>query len=249
MARRKKDQQPQAEVQDTNVMTGGPKQGDPFDPVDEVPGPDEDNPDSPPDDEANLSPTDLINKRFDALQKEFRDALLARPAAPVAQPQAQQPPPPEPDWDKLIFDKPAETLKLYGDKIKREVTQELTQKYQTETGQREFWSDFYQKNPDLSRDSDLVQATMNRHLAELADLPVPQASARLAELTRTRILGYAGINGKGPTRGERSNGRTTIEGAAPPVVRPRAPEPSKGPKTLGELLKERRSTRSRAIGA
>jgi hypothetical protein len=240
MARKKKD-----------LMNGAPQDGDPFDPVDEVPGPDDEgDPDvqqpQAPDPDTNLSPSELINKRFDALQQEFRVALNARPAAPSPQP-PEPPPAAEPDWDKLIFDKPAETLKLYGDKIKREVTQELTKRYQTETGYREFWSDFYQKNPDLSNDSDLVQTTMNKHLAELADLTVPQASARLAELTRTRILGYAGMNGRKPA--PRSNGRTAIEGAAPPVAKPNTPVTPKGPTTLGDLLRNRRANRSRAIGA
>jgi hypothetical protein len=233
-------------VDDSGAMTGYPGHGDAFDPVDEVQQPSADDPVDPPSQPQDLTPQQMIDRAKEEMRREMQALMAQRPPAPqMATPMPQPQPDPEPDWDKLLFDNPKEALRLHGERVARDIEAKMTKRYQQDVGERDFWTEFYRDNPDLKNDDDLVKATMQKNMAELAVLVVPDASKKLAELTRARILGYAQLNGRQP----RPATRTRVEGQGSTTERQPAPEPER-PATLGDVLKARRTMRtSRAVGA
>jgi len=155
-------------------------------------------------------------------------------------------PPPEPpvdeyasiDWEKELFANPGATLKKHGDMVARQVEGRLRSEYQRDQGTATFWSNFYSQHPDLKEDHDLVEVTLNKNLADLANIPVDKAYVRLAELTRDRIMRYAGSAAK-PRKRPKVEGGPGPRGGQPPVT-----APDEGNVTsLSELLRARRAKR------
>lgn len=219
-------------------MSGFPENGDehagapPLEPRPREPEPVEPEPD----------PLADIKKGMDDLRRE--NAELRR-LIPPAQPKVAVPgePEPEPDWDKMLFADPKGALKLHGERVAKQVSQDLRAEYQRDRGTAEFWNRFYGTHPDLKQDSDLVEIVLNSNLPSLANIPVEDAYSKLAELTRDRILRYAGGAAKKRPKAQ-AEGAGGIRTPAP------APEPeSTNITSLSDVLRGNRARRRKAGAA
>lgn len=193
-------------------------------------------PEIDPEPEPRPDPLAELNAKLDRQQKEL-DELRRR--QPPPEPKTPTPPRAEEDdfnWDEELFRNPRKTLEKHGKMVAEQVTKHLTSQYQRDRGTQKFWDDFYAKHPDLKQDHDLVEVTLNSNLSKMASMPVEDAMDRLAELTRDRILRYAG--------GVKSGRKARAEGGKGSI----APTPTKQvdtPKVLSitEILKNRRADR------
>lgn len=154
--------------------------------------------------------------------------------APPGQPRKEEP---DPELDKMLFEKPKEALAILRKSIKDEVTRELQSSYRQDQNTQQFWSGFFERHPDLRGDRDLVEVTLNSNLSELGGLKVEAASDRLADLTRERILRYQGPTDKTAKK------KAQAEGNNPPRPGKKQSEPAKAV-TLSEIIKARRAARS-----
>lgn len=222
---------------DDQGMSGFPQDGDIHgdtpEPEADIPGPD-----NAPDPLAEIK-TQMadLKRQNDELRRQI----------PPAQPKQVVTPPdddPEPDWDKLLFADPKQALRLHGERVAKQVSKELTAQYQKDRGTSEFWNRFYAANPDLRVDSDLVETTLNSNLHNLANIPVEDAYGRLAELTRERILRYAG----GAAKERRPKARAEGAGRGPPTPPP-PPAPDTTVTRLSDVLRTRRQGRRKAGAA
>lgn len=162
--------------------------------------------------------------------------LRARPASPEPEKKAPEPEK-ERDWEKLIFEDTPNAIKLLKEDIRKEITGELRGAYQKDMGEKEFWGEFYAANEDLKEDKDLVQATLASHMRALADLPVSEASKRLGDLTRARILRY-----KGGEVEKKNDKKAKAEGSGAPSSKKADPEQPKI-LSLGDVIRARRAAR------
>jgi hypothetical protein len=156
-------------------------------------------------------------------------------------------PPPEPpraaaedevDIDELLFSDPKEALRLTREQVK----QELRAEYTREQGTSKFWTDFFAAHADLKDDKDLVDLELTKNMDRLGGMDVKKAIDELADLTRTRILGYT-RKGSG-----RKQSRAVAEGASQPAPRQAAQTPS-NVTTLTDLLRARREKRRKGASA
>jgi hypothetical protein len=233
---------------DTEIMKGFPNQGDPFPTDGQVDPPEPPAPSEPSQETSTEKRLRELQERFDRQDQELRQL---RNSIPPPQPKDIPPPPPKKsvldNAEEDLYRDPKTFLHSYGQEIAEQVTQtvtkSLTSQYQRERGTQKFWDEFYQKHQDLRQDHDLVEVTLNSHLAEMSSMPVSQAMDKLADLTRDRILRYAG--GRKP-----AGKKAQAEGSAPPTpTRPAAPQDEKI-LSISELIKRRRENRRRvASGA
>lgn len=232
MARKPKAQQSSQEAQD-----GFPQHGDPA-PIDGESAVVEDE-DTEDGDEG--PPAETAEEKVARLEAEMADLRRRIPPSepkPAPQPKAEDD---EPDWDKLLYDNPKEAMRLHGERVASRVKQELTAQYQRENGQKLFWEKFYDKNKDLKDDTDLVEVTLKANLNDLANIPVEDAMKKLADLTRDRIMRYAGGKPKGGKK-------AMAEGAAPPMPPKASPEPE-APSSLSDIIKARARKRRGQVAA
>lgn len=164
-------------------------------------------------------------------------AELAANRPPAKRAEEKPVPPVEPDWEELLYKNPKEYARLMRESIRSEITTDLRNEYQSATSEDKFWSQFYKLNADLEQDDDLVRATLQRNLKDLENLPVETAAKKLADLTRDRILRYAG-GGKQPT-----GKKVVVEGQNSPKPKPEKQEQNKVV-TLSELIRNRKSKRA-----
>lgn len=222
------------------VMTGFPQDGD-------IHGEIEGDPPEPGPDPEPTSPDPLadIKTQMADLKRsndELRRLIPPAQAKPVTATAIEDDP--EPDWDKLLFADPKQALKLHGERVAKQVSKDLRAEYQKDRGTSEFWNRFYAANPDLRVDNDLVETTLNSNLHNLANIPVEDAYVKLAELTRERILRYAGGAAKErrpKARAEGAGGRSS-----PP---PAPPAPDNTVTRLSDVLRTRRQSRRKAGAA
>lgn len=188
---------------------------------------------------------DQLAARLEETQRQLR--RLEKQIPPQNAGQQQEAPKKDPfddvDFEKLIFQDPQKALKMHAEMVRDQVKQEMTQMYQREQGTQKFWNDFYQANPDLKDDHDLVEMTLNANLNDLIDEPVPQAIEKLADLTRQKILRYSGKgqnkdDGKSPKRQ-----KAQAEGASRPAPK-QPPQEEPGPSTLSDLIRARNKRRT-----
>ena len=220
-----------AVVEDTNVVGGMPEDGDVIDTGsnDDGEGAEPAKQAAPkvqePDWAAELA---AVNQKLARLEGE--NAALRQPKQ-----QQQQPKAAEPNWEELLFTDTNQAVALLKKNVREEITNELTSQYRRDKGETEFWTDFYKDHDDLKADDDLVRTTLQSHMAELADLPVKKAAAKLAELTRDRILRY--------TNGTTPKGKKAVtEGASQPSGGKKVEQPSK-PLTLSDIIRARKAKR------
>lgn len=227
-----------------------PQHGEPYDPSRfesrEPEGynePDEDDEDEDEEDDPKHGGEAAMMRRLDEMattigELRAQNEYLSRSIPPAARPQQNEPPKEEePDWEELLFKNPKEALRLHGEMIRKQVTTELTQSYQQEQSNNRFWTDFYAKHDDLREDHDLVMSTLNKHFAELGNMPSSKAQDKLADLTRERIMKYSG-----ESTGKKKRGRAFTEGASEP--RPARRTEAEAPSgSLSSLIKDRRMKR------
>lgn len=180
---------------------------------------------------------------------ELAQALRAReiaysppPPPPPSPPAATTATDPEAELDNLWYTNPRKAAEL----IRNSVKQEIYREYQAEQSQRQFWSQFYESNPDLVKADSFVKATLNQYASMLAPLDVATGQAKLAELTRTSLLAA--------TQGFRQNVPAATpalaESPSTPGARPsaQAAEPAEpAPMTLSETLRARRKARQAVL--
>lgn len=198
-------------------------------------------------DEEDNEPPRKADTRMDAMEAELtrlrEENSLIKRAIPPAEPLQDEPMDDldnlsTEDFDALLFSNPREALRLNNEKLKRELRSEYT----SNQGTTKFWDQFYEANADLKGDDDLVQSTLQKNMNELGNLPVSEAMARLAALTRDRIMGYM------KKRKEPRSSRAVAEGANAPAGRGYVPDDDDGPKpaTMSDMLKARRQRRRAA---
>lgn len=179
----------------------------------------------------------LLQAEVDRLKRQIPPPEPTRSEAVAADPTDEMT---DEEFDALLFSNPREALRLNNERVKKELRTEYT----ANQGTQSFWQQFYAANGDLKDDDDLVQSTLQKNMAELGNMPVPEAMARLAVLTRDRILGFM------KKRKEPRTSRAVAEGATPPAV-PQAQddeaEPAAG--TLSGVLTARRMRRRSAAQA
>lgn len=183
------------------------------------------------------------NQQFRAELEELKKAPASAPApAPAPAPASE---PQETDWDNLLYNDP----KAFAQKIRDDVTQELTGQYNANTAMRDFWDNFYSQNDDLRGHKGIVESVMNQNMGSLGTLPATEASGKLAEMTRETIVGLVKQFGpKDPNPG--SQQRTTVETGPGPASEPE-PKPAGSEKvlTMTDALRERRKKRRKGAAS
>lgn len=154
-----------------------------------------------------------------------------------------------PNFDTLLFEKPSEALRLYGDQIKKELQEQYNQDQQARLQMQvmeKFWSDFYVAHPDMREDDVLVRSVFGANMNSLIDMTPEKARDALAGIARTELTRIATRHGQqsgeAPARMEES-GRTR---RGPAVERAQTQVPQ-GPRTLTEALRRRREEKLRPI--
>jgi hypothetical protein len=177
------------------------------------------------------------------VERAESEVATLRRATPPAAPKAPAGPDPDEEWmnskqfEEDLFKSPAETLKRRDAIMAKRIKKDLQTEYQRDQGTVRFWDNFYGKYPELKADRDLVEVTLNSHLADLANIPVDSAYEKLAELTRDRILRYAGGKSRKP--------KARAEGADPP--KPKVAEEEKPQSvSLGSVIRNMRASKTAA---
>ncbi|WP_265517597.1 hypothetical protein [Nitratireductor luteus] len=137
------------------------------------------------------------------------------------------------------------TLKRIKQEAVQEAVQQVTQAYTQHQGQQQFWSGFYTQHSDINpQDHDITQAVLSSNIKDLADLPVAEASEKLAGLVRERIerLGGGDPNRKlTPDEMDERVMRGGLEHGTPYREAP----PARG-QSLGDVVRQRKEARYEA---
>lgn len=234
---KKEDIEAARAAREAAVMSGFPKDGDEYHEEEGAEGGEEEGEGEGEGEKGSEHEEEDLKLVVARLQGELNVLKSSRNASP--EPEKKKEGPVERDWEQLIFEDTKNAIKLLRQDIRAEITSELRGEYQRDTSDRQFWSDFYAANEDLKTDDDLVKATLGKNMASLANLPVSEASKKLADLTRERILRY-----KGGEVDKKNLKKAKTEGAAAPGGRKPAPE---APKilSLGDVIRARRAARSK----
>lgn len=163
----------------------------------------------------------------------------------LVQPARQEPP--VKGYDTLLFENPTEAV----NRLKSEITAEVTSLYQQDKAQTDFWNGFYSKNQDLDRQDDdmLVRGVLQQNWNSLHALPPQEAAERLANLTRRQILRYSQKAKLEDESTPNPATRTFVEPASHPSPRPAPRAVDEGPATLTDVIKARRAARARGRAA
>lgn len=235
MPRRPGEMTPEEEAAERSVMSGFPEDGDEF----------SDGPSDPPERPAAPpapapDPLAEMQTRLDRMSQELAETKRLIPPAAPRQPDPTNAPRSavdDVDWDKELFADPKGAIKKAISIARQETAQELRAEYQRDRGTTQFWDKFYALHPDLRQDHDLVEVTLNSNLSTLANIRVEDAYTKLAELTRERILRYAG--------GERRKPKARVEGGTGTPATP-APAPvreANEPTSMSDFIRARRMRR------
>jgi hypothetical protein len=206
--------------------------------------PEVDPPEADPPSSSTPDPMTAVNARMDRLERE--NAELRRqipPSVPKELPPADEEL--KIDWNKELFADPEGTMKKYGDHIEKKVEKRLRTEYQRDKGTSDFWRVFYEKHNDLREDADLVELTLNSNLSTLANMRVEDAYGKLAELTRDRIMRYAGDAVRSRGKKVRTEGAGGPPASAPPIKK----EEPASVTSLSDLLRSRKRQRRGQLGA
>ncbi|MFQ5895652.1 MAG: hypothetical protein ACE5JJ_07540 [Nitrospinota bacterium] len=150
----------------------------------------------------------------------------------------------EPPISELIFSEP----ERFVESLEQRIVGKLTSAYTADKNQEKFWGDFYRDNPELSKAPKVVEATLRDNWASLSGMTPPEASAKLADLSRAELLRLTELIR--PAGGEREvpgRGRAVVErgggGASAALGEP------EGPNSLSEVVRTRRRARRARAGA
>lgn len=167
---------------------------------------------------------------------------------------APPPKPAEPDWNTLMFDRPAEAVGHIRREINEQVSaakSELETRYESERRRERFWATFYRANPDLAGEELLVDSILQRDQSALSPLPVEEGQSRLADAVRKEILRIARVARERDSRDDEQpvpQRRASVEGARETTEgqrgrRQTAEREDEGPTSITEALRERRAAR------
>lgn len=223
--------------EDPDAALKGPQDGDPItsDEEEEV----EEPPETGKKKAEPIDPTKFLTDQITELRREMLQLRTQRDKKEETPKEKEK----EPEWGKALFEDPENTIAALRKSIREEITKDLRTDYQTDQNQRQFWNGFFERHPDLRPDRDLVEVTMHANMDKLGNLAVEEASDKLAELTRERILRYSGAD-DGRKGGKK---KPLAEGANPPRKAAEQKKPE-GPVTLSQIIKARRAAHNAPPG-
>jgi len=198
------------------------------------------------DDDEDDQPQDDTSRQFAEMNRQIGELRAQnehlRRSIPPTQRQAEPAPADEeePNWDELLFKDPKAAMKLHGERVAKEVKRDLTRQYESDQSNTRFWNSFYQNNPDLKDDHDLVTATLNKHFNDIGSMRSDLAQEKLADLTRARIMKYSGKSGVEPGK---KRSRAQAEGAAEPRKRSAPPPKADNVTSLSGVIRRRKELR------
>lgn len=138
--------------------------------------------------------------------------------------------------ETLLFENPKEAVK----RLREAIISEVSSMYQADQGRKQFWAEFYSDYPELRKHQTIVNAVLNQHLNEWASLPANQAKQLLANEVKREIAEIAKTVAP-------SGNRTHTEESRQPKVKSVASETPAPPKSLTQLLRERRAKMHPAV--
>lgn len=138
--------------------------------------------------------------------------------------------------ETLLFENPKEAVK----RLRESIVSQVSSMYEADQGRKQFWADFYADYPELRKHQTIVDAVLNQHINEWASLPANQAKQLLANEVKREIVEIAKTIAP-------SGNRTYTEEQRQPKARPVASETPAPPKSLTQLLRERRSKMHPAV--
>lgn len=163
---------------------------------------------------------------------------------------ASAPPSREPDaqvvseddkFDELWFTNPRQAAR----NIEERITRNLTERYQQERSQEQFWDTFARRHPDLSSPlrKQFADVVLRSNYAVLSALPLNDGIDRLAGLVRKELIAKdANPTQDNPIPPALAEGSTTVSQRPTEVKR----EPANQGKTLSDAIRERRAARRAA---
>ena len=145
----------------------------------------------------------------------------------------------QPNMDTLLFENPTKALEMH----RQQIVSELTQKYEQEKRQQEFWRDFKSRHKDLEGDDLVIHAVAAKNAASLNTITDPiEMADKIADFARREILRISN-RAKSDTPDKT---RAVVEGksfeAPKPTPRPETEEKS----SLSQVIRERRKARHEA---
>lgn len=165
----------------------------------------------------------------------------AQASGQPAQPQPSQLPAEEEiDYDSLMFESPKKALEHFGARIKKQVSDELTQQYTAAQTEQQMWGQFYEQNEDLKDHRILVDAVLRQNWSKLGTKPATDALGELADLTRNELLRIRGDDAKA-SKGSRAYSEPPNRASSRELAggEPEAPSSS----TLSDFLRKRSQRR------
>ena len=145
----------------------------------------------------------------------------------------------QPNLDTLIFENPTKALEMH----RQQIVSELTQKYEQEKRQQEFWRDFKSRHKDLEGDDLVIHAVAAKNAASLNTITDPiEMADKIADFARREILRIAN-RAKSDTPDKT---RAVVEGKSieSPKPTPRPDTEEKG--SLSQTIRDRRKARHEA---
>ena len=138
-----------------------------------------------------------------------------------------------------LFENPDAALGRFREQIKAELRQE----YGTAAADEKAWAFIVKHNPDLEDERDYVEKVFRQSGSSLTGLAPVEAAKKLGDLTRMELLRVVRKFKTGDGEGEElPHGRAIVEGGTSPRPK-RSPAEPDAPKTLSEVIRERRQRR------
>lgn len=100
-------------------------------------------------------------------------------------------PPKEPEMDDEFWVQPEKYIQNAINKAVKVTQEQMRTEYQQDVTEKQFWADFYSKNPDLKEHKFIVEAVVARDNAELAKMTVEDAAEAIEERVKKEILKFS----------------------------------------------------------
>jgi len=90
----------------------------------------------------------------------------------------------------MLFENPAEALKIYRAEIEKQITSKINDTQTRQGQEKDMWSNFYESNQDLSNHKDLVEFVLEKSWNDVAHIDLEKGLKLLAENARGILSGY-----------------------------------------------------------